>query len=51
VGIVIKTNIYVRQIFEEFFLEKENIPKEFVDRIKKVILYFFNENCIVYQIM
>jgi len=38
-GISIQTNVYVRQICDEFFLEKQNFPKKFVDKIKKVILF------------
>jgi len=31
-------NMYVRQLWDEIFLETENFPKEFVDKFKKVIL-------------
>ena len=37
-GTNIKSNAYVRQVWEEFFLETEDFPKDFVDKIKKVIL-------------
>ena len=30
--------MYVGQLCDEFFLEIENFPKEFVDKVKKVIL-------------
>jgi len=30
--------MYIRQFCEKFFLETEDFPKEFVDKIKKVIL-------------
>ena len=37
-GIYIYLNVYVRQFWEEIFLEKETFTKDFVEKIKKVIL-------------
>jgi hypothetical protein len=46
--IYIKTNIYVGQLFDEFFLEKLTFPKDFVDNIKKVYKeILFIENIVV----
>jgi hypothetical protein len=37
-GYLIKTYIYVRQICDEFFLEKETFPIEFVKKINKGVI-------------
>jgi hypothetical protein len=34
--IYVQLNMYVRKLCEEFILENENYPKEFVDKTKKV---------------
>jgi len=31
--------MYVRQLCDEFFLEEESFPKDFVDKMKKDILF------------
>jgi hypothetical protein len=46
--------IYKKQLCDEFFLEKENFPNEFVDKIKKgyfTFKYLFSEYCVVYVII
>jgi hypothetical protein len=49
-GIYKKTNIYVRQLCDEFFLEKMNLSKGICGKIKKGVLCLniFFENCIVF---
>jgi len=51
-GIYIKTKMHMGQICDDFFLEKETFPNEFVDKNRETYFtfkFFFIENCVFYE--
>ena len=53
-GIYLKTNIHIRQLWDDFFLEEETFHNEFIykDQVSYFILkIFFIENFVFYETM
>ena len=53
-GIYLKTKTHIRQLCDDFFLEKETSPNKFIHKNQEsyfMFKFFFIENCVVYETM